>query len=74
MIAPASSADSGGAQSGRRLVEVRARGRLRAVDAVAPLDDVQVQLEDAPLAQLGLEPARDDQLAQLAHGFFDGDR
>ena len=44
---------------------VRARG-FRAVDAVAPLDHVQIQLEDPLLGQLRFETARDQQLAHLA--------
>ena len=55
-----------GSERRRRRAEVRARRRLHAVDAVAPLDHVQVQLEDPRLGQLGFEPPGDDQLAQLA--------
>ena len=51
-------------------VKIRTRRGLRAVHAVAPLDHVQVQLEDPRLRQLGLEPPRDDQLAQLANRVF----
>src|SRR5579862_1636826 len=50
---------------GRARMEVGARSGLGAVDAVAPLDDVEVQLEDAGLLQLGLEPPRDDELFEL---------
>ena len=65
--------DAGGQQRGLvrtelrgGLAKVRPRRRLRAVDAVAPLDHVEVDLEDARLAQRRLEPPRDEQLAQLA--------
>ena len=50
------------------LAEVGARRRFAAEDAVAPLDHVQVDLENPALAEAGLEPPRDEQLAQLAHG------
>ena len=39
------------------LVEIRARGRVGAVNAVSPLDHVQIQLEDALLRELRLERA-----------------
>ena len=66
MIAPASSAACCTRQRRRRHAEVVARRRLGAPDAVAPLDHVQIDLEDARLRQRRLEPPRDDQLAQLA--------
>src|SRR5262245_24538057 len=45
------------------LPEVRARGGFAPEDAIAPLDHIQVNLEDAPLRQARLEPPRDEQLA-----------
>ena len=66
MMAAASSAASLGAELGCRFVKIGARRRLGAVDAVAPLDHVQIQLENPRFLQLGFEPPRDDQLAQLA--------
>ena len=65
-MAAASSADSRRAELGGGGVKIRARRRFGAVDAVAPLDHIQIQLENARLLQLGLEPPRDDELAQLA--------
>src|SRR5437016_6001101 len=46
-------------------MKIRARRRFRAVHAVAPLDHVEVQLEDTRLFQLRLEPASDDELAEF---------
>ena len=66
MSAPASSAACCRDERRRRHAEVGARRRVRAPDAVAPLDDVEIDLEDARLRQRRLEPPRDDQLAQLA--------
>ena len=46
-------------QIGSGLAEVRARGRLGSADSVAPLDDVEIELQDALLRELRLEsPAR----------------
>jgi hypothetical protein len=42
-----------------------AASRIDAVDAVAPLDRVQVQLEDAPLGERALEAHGEDQLLEL---------
>ena len=50
----------------RRLAEVGPRRRFSTVDPVTPLDHIQIDLQDALLGQLGFEPPRDDQLAQLA--------
>ena len=44
-------------EPGRAAAEIRARGGFRAVDAVAPLDDVEVQLEDARLRAARLRAA-----------------
>ena len=52
-------------QVGRRHAEIGARGRLRSPDAVAPLDHVEIDLEDARLGQLRFEAAGNEQLAQL---------
>ncbi len=57
-----------GPDRGRRHAEVRPRRRIGAVDPVAPLDHVEVDLEDPRLLELGLEAARDDQLAELPDG------
>ena len=65
-IAAASNDDSWGPSAAAEVRKGTGGRRFRAVDAVAPLDDVEVELEDARLPQLGLEPPRDDQLAQLA--------
>ena len=54
----------------RRLMKVGLRRSLRAVDTVAPLDHIQIQLEDTRLLQLRLEPPRDDQLAELSQRIF----
>ena len=51
-----------------RLPKVVARRSLRPKYPVAPFDDVQVDFEDSRLAQLGLEPAGNDQLPQLPEG------
>ena len=67
MIAPAINAASCIVEARARLAEVRARRRFAAEDAVAPLDHVQVDLEDALLGQRRLEPPRDQQLLHLAH-------
>ncbi len=45
-------------QAARRLAEPVAAGGLGAVDPRPPLDDVEVELEDAPLRQLALELRR----------------
>ena len=66
MMAPARSAASSTAEVRRGLAEVAPRGGLGAPDAVAPFDDVQVELEDPDLGQLRFEPARDHQLRELA--------
>ena len=50
----------------RRRPEILSCGCLGAVDPIAPLDHVQVQLEDALFGELRLETPGDDQLAQLA--------
>src|SRR5262245_59756785 len=50
----------------RARTEIRARGGLRAVDTIAPFDDVEIQLENPRLLQLGLESPGDQQLPQLA--------
>src|SRR5215468_3509479 len=42
-----------------------ARRRLRAVDAAAPLHDVEIELENPPLAELALELKGDDHLANF---------
>src|SRR5215210_4561761 len=47
-------------EAGGGLAVVVAGGGLGAVDAAAELHDVQVQLEDAPLAELGLDLAGED--------------
>src|SRR5256714_4639489 len=39
-----------GAQIARASAEIMTRGRLAAENPVAPLDDVEVELEDAPFA------------------------
>src|SRR6185295_3209499 len=73
---PAPGAGEAGGQLGglalgearRRFAVVVAGGGLGAVDAAAELRHVQVQLEDAPLAELGLELAGEDGLLDLAQG------
>ncbi len=50
----------------RALAEVVARGLLDAVSPAAEVDVVQVELEDLVLAQLLLEPSREQRLADLA--------
>src|SRR5262249_41667195 len=52
----------------RRCLEVRARSRFGAPYAVAPLDQVEIQLENATLGQLGFESSRDEELFELAQG------
>ena len=52
----------------RAFAEVDARCLFCAEDAVAPLDEVQVQLEDPVLFDRAFESIREDRLAQLAHG------
>src|SRR5262245_44178533 len=49
-----------------RYAEVGSRGGLRAPDAVAPFDDVEIELEDARLGQGDFEPPRDDELLDLS--------
>jgi hypothetical protein len=48
------------------LAEVRLGGGLHPVGAAAEVDAVEVHLEDVALGQLGLDPDRQDQLADLA--------
>ena len=50
----------------RRHAEIGSSRGFGAPDAVAPLDGVEVELEDTRLAQLVLEPARDEQLASAS--------
>src|SRR5438132_8005662 len=52
-------------QEGGRFPEPDARGRVGAVDSVAPFDHIQVQLQDPPLAQ-PLQPPGEEHLPQLA--------
>ncbi len=47
--------------------EVCAGGSIGAVDAISPLDDVEVDLQNARLGQLHLKATRDDELTQLPH-------
>ena len=54
------------ASAPRGVAEPLARRGLGAEHAVAPLDDVQVELEDALLRQVILERERDQHLARLA--------
>ena len=49
----------------RRLAEVTARRCLDAVQTVAEVDLVQIQLEDFVLGERALEPPREDQFLQL---------
>src|SRR5476649_1378941 len=55
------------AQIGRADVVIVARRRLRAVDAGAEFDDVQINLEDALLVHQRFEHIGDDQFLPLAH-------
>ena len=66
MIAPARSAACAGVMSLADPLKYVRAGGLGAPDAVAPFNQVQVQLEDPHLAQLGFEPPRDQELRQLA--------
>jgi hypothetical protein len=54
-------------QAGGNL-EVAPAGGLGAVDAVAPFDDVEIDLKDAALAPEGLDHHGDDGLLDLAQG------
>src|SRR5882724_1741568 len=55
-----------GVEVAGRLAEVLRAGRLRAPDAVAPFDDVQVELEDASLREYALQAGREEELACLS--------
>ncbi len=50
----------------RRLVEVTARGRLRAVESSAEINPVEIQLHDFLLGEIVLDPAGDEHFEQLA--------
>ena len=51
-----------------RLAEVAAAGGFGPPHAVAPFDDVEVELEDALLGEQALEQARNHQLTQFPDG------
>src|SRR4051812_37090017 len=57
-----------GSERGCGFSEVHARGGLGTVDSIPPFDDVEIELEDAPLRQRGFQPSSDQQLPQLADG------
>ena len=54
-------------ECGSGLSEVNARSGLAAEDAVAPLDDVEVDLQNPALGERGLEPPGNHQLLELPH-------
>src|SRR6188472_1740440 len=54
------------------LVKIRSRGSLGAVDAVAPLNYVQVELEDALLGQLRFETPCDQELTEFSNRILRG--
>src|SRR5207247_1959730 len=56
----------GDVQIMRPLAEPAAGAGLEAVDAVAELDDVEIEPEDAPLGQGSLEPPGEHGLDELA--------
>ena len=63
---PASIAASADRQVGGRLAEVSARGRFGAVEPVAEVDLVQIDLENLVLAVELLDPLRENRFAHLA--------
>ena len=56
----------GHGEIGRRLAEVAARGRFRAVEAIAEIHLVQIDLENLVLAVELLDPLRENRFAQFA--------
>ena len=66
MIAAARSADCSADNWPAEMPKYLERRGCRTPDAVAPFDQIQIQLENARLRQFRFEPARDEQLTQLA--------
>ena len=60
LTSPASSAASASVEIGGLLAEVAERRGLGAVEAVAEIHLVQIELEDLALLELALDPRRDD--------------
>jgi hypothetical protein len=61
-----------GRQFRRRFPVISPGSPLDSEDAVPPLDDVEIQFEDPPLAQVPLDPPGEDGLPEFPDGVFGG--